>query len=66
MAPRTPAGISSSTAAWMAEYSRPTPAPVNELHLVPGLPVHAAGLLDSYLARADMQARVAQLDVAPG
>jgi hypothetical protein len=28
MAPRTRAGISSSTAEWMAEYSRPTPAPV--------------------------------------
>ncbi len=27
-APRTRAGISSSTAEWMAEYSPPTPAPV--------------------------------------
>src|SRR3712207_8193471 len=27
-APRTLAGISSSTAEWMAEYSPPTPAPV--------------------------------------
>jgi hypothetical protein len=27
-APRTRAGMSSSTAEWMAEYSPPTPAPV--------------------------------------
>jgi hypothetical protein len=29
-APRTRAGISSSTAEWMAEYSPPTPAPVTK------------------------------------
>jgi hypothetical protein len=31
-APRTRAGISSSTAEWMAEYSPPTPAPVITRH----------------------------------
>ena len=30
--PRTRAGISSSTAEWMAEYSPPTPAPVITRH----------------------------------
>jgi hypothetical protein len=31
-APRTRAGISSSTAEWIAEYSPPTPAPVMKRH----------------------------------
>jgi integrase len=35
-------------------------------HLMPANEDEAAGLLDSYLARADTEARVAQLDVAPG
>jgi hypothetical protein len=32
-------------------------------HLMPGNEEEAAGLLDAYLARADTQARLAQVDV---
>jgi integrase len=35
-------------------------------HLMPGNEDQAAGLLDAYLARADTQARMAQLDAVGG